>query len=116
MCSAPLCLQKREDGGICICICQNAGVGAKVWGHTGCSVALLKAPSFAEHHDLCLGSAGQAGDAGQQAGQQAGHGLEHSAHPTCTVGVWIDADSYYETEKYNGTGYSMEHLLSREHK
>ncbi|KAM6160022.1 uncharacterized protein O8D03_012576 [Erethizon dorsatum] len=35
---------------------------------------------------------------------------EHSAQPTCTVGVWIDAGSRYESEKNNGAGYFVEHL------
>ncbi|XP_032506016.1 cytochrome b-c1 complex subunit 1, mitochondrial isoform X6 [Phocoena sinus] len=35
---------------------------------------------------------------------------EQSSQPTCTVGVWIDAGSRYETEKNNGAGYFVEHL------
>ncbi|XP_069062329.1 cytochrome b-c1 complex subunit 1, mitochondrial [Pleurodeles waltl] len=35
---------------------------------------------------------------------------EDSAHPTCTVGVWIGAGSRYENEKNNGAGYFLEHL------
>lgn len=35
---------------------------------------------------------------------------EQSSHATCTVGVWIDVGSRYETEKNNGAGYFVEHL------
>ncbi|XP_055485574.1 cytochrome b-c1 complex subunit 1, mitochondrial [Psammomys obesus] len=35
---------------------------------------------------------------------------EKSEHPTCTVGVWLDAGSRYETEKNNGAGYFLEHM------
>ncbi|XP_016005346.2 cytochrome b-c1 complex subunit 1, mitochondrial isoform X1 [Rousettus aegyptiacus] len=35
---------------------------------------------------------------------------EQSSQPTCTVGVWIDVGSRYETEKNNGAGYFVEHL------
>lgn len=35
---------------------------------------------------------------------------EQSSHSTCTVGVWIDVGSRYETEKNNGAGYFLEHL------
>ncbi|XP_025771822.1 cytochrome b-c1 complex subunit 1, mitochondrial isoform X1 [Puma concolor] len=35
---------------------------------------------------------------------------EQSSQPTCTVGVWIDVGSRYETEKNNGAGYFLEHL------
>nr|1BCC_A Chain A, Ubiquinol Cytochrome C Oxidoreductase [Gallus gallus]2BCC_A Chain A, UBIQUINOL CYTOCHROME C OXIDOREDUCTASE [Gallus gallus]3BCC_A Chain A, UBIQUINOL CYTOCHROME C OXIDOREDUCTASE [Gallus gallus] len=35
---------------------------------------------------------------------------EQSSQPTCTVGVWIDAGSRYESEKNNGAGYFLEHL------
>ncbi|XP_034287372.1 cytochrome b-c1 complex subunit 1, mitochondrial [Pantherophis guttatus] len=35
---------------------------------------------------------------------------EKSNHPTCTVGVWINVGSRYETEKNNGVGNFMEHL------
>ena len=30
--------------------------------------------------------------------------------PTCTVGVWIDAGSRFETEKNNGTAHFLEHM------
>lgn len=30
--------------------------------------------------------------------------------PTCTVGIWIDAGSRYETEKTNGTAHFLEHM------
>ncbi|XP_057343963.1 cytochrome b-c1 complex subunit 1, mitochondrial isoform X1 [Manis pentadactyla] len=33
-----------------------------------------------------------------------------TSQPTCTVGVWIDVGSRYETEKNNGAGYFVEHL------
>ncbi|KAK2091093.1 hypothetical protein P7K49_030377 [Saguinus oedipus] len=35
---------------------------------------------------------------------------EQSSQPTCTVGVWIDVGSRFETEKNNGAGYFVEHL------
>ncbi|XP_030771465.1 cytochrome b-c1 complex subunit 1, mitochondrial isoform X3 [Rhinopithecus roxellana] len=35
---------------------------------------------------------------------------EQSSQPTCTVGVWIDVGSRFETEKNNGAGYFLEHL------
>ncbi|XP_023376330.1 cytochrome b-c1 complex subunit 1, mitochondrial [Pteropus vampyrus] len=35
---------------------------------------------------------------------------EQSSQPTCTVGVWIDVGSRYESEKNNGAGYFVEHL------
>lgn len=35
---------------------------------------------------------------------------EQSSHATCTVGVWLDVGSRYETEKNNGAGYFVEHL------
>ena len=30
--------------------------------------------------------------------------------PTCTVGVWIDAGSRYETAQNNGTAHFLEHM------
>jgi len=30
--------------------------------------------------------------------------------PTCTVGIWIDAGSRFETEKTNGTAHFLEHM------
>uniref|UniRef100_A0A2K5RCP7 Peptidase M16 N-terminal domain-containing protein n=1 Tax=Cebus imitator TaxID=2715852 RepID=A0A2K5RCP7_CEBIM len=35
---------------------------------------------------------------------------EQSSQPTCTVGVWIDVGSRFETEKNNRAGYFVEHL------
>ncbi|XP_058844213.1 cytochrome b-c1 complex subunit 1, mitochondrial-like [Acipenser ruthenus] len=35
---------------------------------------------------------------------------EDSDQPTCTVGLWIDVGSRYETEKNNGCGYFLEHM------
>uniref|UniRef100_A0A8C0ZJG0 Cytochrome b-c1 complex subunit 1, mitochondrial n=1 Tax=Cyanistes caeruleus TaxID=156563 RepID=A0A8C0ZJG0_CYACU len=35
---------------------------------------------------------------------------EESNHPTCTVGLWIEAGSRYEDAKTNGAGFFMEHL------
>ncbi|KAH7973535.1 hypothetical protein HPB49_002136 [Dermacentor silvarum] len=35
---------------------------------------------------------------------------EDSGNPTCTVGVWIDAGSRYETEKNNGVAHFLEHM------
>ncbi|XP_072329233.1 cytochrome b-c1 complex subunit 1, mitochondrial-like [Scyliorhinus torazame] len=34
-----------------------------------------------------------------------------SDHPTCTVGVWIDVGSRYETEKNNGVSNFLEHVI-----
>nr|XP_039256029.1 mitochondrial-processing peptidase subunit beta-like [Styela clava] len=35
---------------------------------------------------------------------------ENSDLPTCTVGLWIDAGSRYESEKNNGTAHFLEHM------
>ncbi|XP_036389081.1 cytochrome b-c1 complex subunit 1, mitochondrial-like [Megalops cyprinoides] len=35
---------------------------------------------------------------------------EETGHGTCTVGLWINCGSRYETEKNNGTGFFLEHL------
>ena len=35
---------------------------------------------------------------------------ENYGLPTCTVGVWIDAGSRFETEKNNGTAHFLEHM------
>jgi len=35
---------------------------------------------------------------------------EDSGIPTCTVGVWIDAGSRFETEKNNGVAHFLEHM------
>ena len=43
-----------------------------------------------------------------------GNGLrvatENSGLPTCTVGIWIDAGSRYETTKTNGVAHFLEHM------
>lgn len=43
-----------------------------------------------------------------------GNGLrvatENSGLPTCTVGIWIDAGSRYETPKTNGVAHFLEHM------
>lgn len=36
---------------------------------------------------------------------------EDTANPTCTVGLWIDAGSRYETEKTNGVAHFLEHMI-----
>ncbi|KAL4226125.1 hypothetical protein ACF0H5_014112 [Mactra antiquata] len=36
---------------------------------------------------------------------------EDSGLPTCTVGLWIDAGSRYETEKTNGVAHFLEHMI-----
>jgi processing peptidase subunit beta len=35
---------------------------------------------------------------------------ENSGLPTCTVGVWVDAGSRYETEENNGVAHFFEHM------
>ncbi|KAJ8370688.1 hypothetical protein SKAU_G00107160 [Synaphobranchus kaupii] len=35
---------------------------------------------------------------------------EETGHATCTVGLWIDCGSRYETEKNNGAGFLLEHM------
>ncbi|KRY43383.1 Mitochondrial-processing peptidase subunit beta [Trichinella spiralis] len=35
---------------------------------------------------------------------------ENSGLPTCTIGVWIDAGSRYETERNNGVAHFLEHM------
>ncbi|XP_064161450.1 cytochrome b-c1 complex subunit 1, mitochondrial-like [Anguilla rostrata] len=35
---------------------------------------------------------------------------EESGHATCTVGLWIECGSRYETEKNNGAGFFLEHM------
>jgi len=35
---------------------------------------------------------------------------EDYGFPTCTVGIWIDAGSRFETEKTNGTAHFLEHM------
>ena len=35
---------------------------------------------------------------------------ENSGLPTCTVGLWIDAGSRYETPKTNGVAHFLEHM------
>uniref|UniRef100_A0A3Q2ZYH3 Ubiquinol-cytochrome c reductase core protein 1 n=1 Tax=Kryptolebias marmoratus TaxID=37003 RepID=A0A3Q2ZYH3_KRYMA len=35
---------------------------------------------------------------------------EDTGHATCTVGLWINAGSRYESEKLNGTGFFLEHM------
>ncbi|XP_066553739.1 cytochrome b-c1 complex subunit 1, mitochondrial [Amia ocellicauda] len=35
---------------------------------------------------------------------------QETGHPTCTVGVWINAGSRYETERNNGCGFFLEHM------
>ncbi|KAM3877904.1 tubulin monoglycylase TTLL3-like [Diretmus argenteus] len=35
---------------------------------------------------------------------------EETGDATCTVGLWIDAGSRYESEKNNGTGFFLEHM------
>lgn len=36
---------------------------------------------------------------------------ENTGAPTCTVGLWIDAGSRYETEKTNGVAHFLEHMI-----
>uniref|UniRef100_A0A4W3K0Z9 Ubiquinol-cytochrome c reductase core protein 1 n=1 Tax=Callorhinchus milii TaxID=7868 RepID=A0A4W3K0Z9_CALMI len=36
---------------------------------------------------------------------------EETDHPTCTVGVWIDAGSRYENQKNNGVSNFLEHMI-----
>lgn len=36
---------------------------------------------------------------------------ENTGNPTCTVGLWIDAGSRYETEKTNGVAHFLEHMI-----
>ncbi|KAI1892818.1 hypothetical protein AGOR_G00137430 [Albula goreensis] len=35
---------------------------------------------------------------------------EETGHATCTVGLWINCGSRFETEKNNGTGFFLEHM------
>ncbi|TNN40232.1 Cytochrome b-c1 complex subunit 1, mitochondrial [Liparis tanakae] len=35
---------------------------------------------------------------------------EDTGHATCTVGLWINAGSRYESEKNNGAGFFLEHM------
>uniref|UniRef100_A0A8C3A4B4 Ubiquinol-cytochrome c reductase core protein 1 n=1 Tax=Cyclopterus lumpus TaxID=8103 RepID=A0A8C3A4B4_CYCLU len=35
---------------------------------------------------------------------------EETGHATCTVGLWINAGSRYESEKNNGVGFFLEHM------
>lgn len=35
---------------------------------------------------------------------------EDSGQPTCTIGVWIDAGSRYETPENNGVAHFLEHM------
>ncbi|XP_029286698.1 cytochrome b-c1 complex subunit 1, mitochondrial [Cottoperca gobio] len=35
---------------------------------------------------------------------------EETGHATCTVGLWINAGSRYESEKNNGAGFFLEHM------
>ncbi|KAJ8257174.1 hypothetical protein GJAV_G00182700 [Gymnothorax javanicus] len=35
---------------------------------------------------------------------------EDTGHATCTVGLWINCGSRYETEKNNGAGFLLEHM------
>lgn len=35
---------------------------------------------------------------------------EDSGQPTCTIGVWIDAGSRYETPETNGVAHFLEHM------
>ncbi|KAJ8408999.1 hypothetical protein AAFF_G00240200 [Aldrovandia affinis] len=35
---------------------------------------------------------------------------EETGHATCTVGLWINCGSRYETEKNNGAGFFLEHM------
>mgnify|MGYP001791528308 CR=1 FL=1 len=36
---------------------------------------------------------------------------ENTANPTCTVGLWIDAGSRYETDDTNGVAHFLEHMI-----
>uniref|UniRef100_A0A8C9VGV8 Ubiquinol-cytochrome c reductase core protein 1 n=1 Tax=Scleropages formosus TaxID=113540 RepID=A0A8C9VGV8_SCLFO len=36
---------------------------------------------------------------------------EETSHSTCTVGLWVNCGSRYETEKNNGAGFFLEHLI-----
>jgi len=36
---------------------------------------------------------------------------ENTGNPTCTVGLWIDAGSRYETDETNGVAHFLEHMI-----
>ncbi|XP_006893081.1 PREDICTED: cytochrome b-c1 complex subunit 1, mitochondrial-like [Elephantulus edwardii] len=91
-------------------VCRGASAGARLLLHSRGSPALLRSPA--------LRGAATFAQALQNVPEtqvsQLDNGLrvasEQSTQPTCTVGVWIDAGSRYETEKNNGAGYFLEHL------
>ncbi|KAF6313718.1 ubiquinol-cytochrome c reductase core protein 1 [Rhinolophus ferrumequinum] len=92
-------------------VCRAANAGTRVLLRTRRShPALLKSPAL--RGTATFAQALQSVPETQVS--QLDNGLrvasEQSSHATCTVGVWIDVGSRYETEKNNGAGYFVEHL------
>ncbi|KAK2499529.1 hypothetical protein MC885_016478 [Smutsia gigantea] len=91
-------------------VCRAAGAGAGVLLRTRRSPALLRssalrgATTFAQALQSVPETQVSLLDNGLRVAS------EQSPQPTCTVGVWIDVGSRYETEKNNGAGYFVEHL------
>ncbi|KAM5292807.1 cytochrome b-c1 complex subunit 1, mitochondrial [Ctenodactylus gundi] len=87
-----------------------AGVGTQALLRTGLSPALLRVPALrgAATFAQALQSVPETQVSLLDNGLRVAS--EQSSHPTCTVGVWIDVGSRYETEKNNGAGYFVEHL------
>uniref|UniRef100_A0A7N5JB50 Cytochrome b-c1 complex subunit 1, mitochondrial n=1 Tax=Ailuropoda melanoleuca TaxID=9646 RepID=A0A7N5JB50_AILME len=91
-------------------VCRAAGAGTRVLLRTRRSPALLRSPAlrstatFAQALQSVPETQVSVLDNGLRVAS------EQSSQPTCTVGVWIDVGSRYETEKNNGAGYFLEHL------
>ncbi|VFV17295.1 cytochrome b-c1 complex subunit [Lynx pardinus] len=91
-------------------VCRAASAGTRVLLRTHRSPALLRSPAlrttatFAQALQSVPETQVSLLDNGLRVAS------EQSSQPTCTVGVWIDVGSRYETEKNNGAGYFLEHL------
>ncbi|XP_022353565.1 cytochrome b-c1 complex subunit 1, mitochondrial isoform X3 [Enhydra lutris kenyoni] len=91
-------------------VCRAAGAGTRVLLRTRSSPVLLRSPAlrstatFAQALQSMPETQVSVLDNGLRVAS------EQSSQPTCTVGVWIDVGSRYETEKNNGAGYFLEHL------
>uniref|UniRef100_F7IEL0 Cytochrome b-c1 complex subunit 1, mitochondrial n=1 Tax=Callithrix jacchus TaxID=9483 RepID=F7IEL0_CALJA len=91
-------------------VCRAASTGAQVLLRTSRSPALLRTPAlrstatFAQALQFVPETQVSKLDNGLRVAS------EQSSQPTCTVGVWIDVGSRFETEKNNGAGYFVEHL------
>ncbi|XP_060060655.1 cytochrome b-c1 complex subunit 1, mitochondrial isoform X2 [Erinaceus europaeus] len=91
-------------------VCRVAGAGARVLLHSRRAPPLLRSSAVRGAATLAqvLQSAPETRVSQLESGLRVAS--EQTSGRTCTVGVWIDVGSRYETQKDNGVGYFVEHL------